>query len=114
MKHTKKKRLRHAYRVSVHMFNDIRIERLEITRVTKDSVTYINAYGVEFTDAKKGAAHRWFPVLEKAQKYALKQIDERIKFYHDVIATLEHCATLARNGKVMVGTDRKMVNGKTS
>ena len=108
----KQSRVRFAYRVAVHMFNDIRIERFEITRVTKDKVTYINAYGVEFTQDKLGSSYRWFPVIEKAQKYALKMVKDRIEFYHGVIANLEHCATLARRGKIMVGVDQKMVDGK--
>ena len=112
MTRKKRRKVRFAYRVAIHMFNDIRIERLEITRVTKDKVTYINAYGVEFTQDKRGASYRWFPVLEKAQMHALKVVKDRIEFYHGVIANLEHCATLARRGKIMVGVDQKMVDGK--
>lgn len=88
-KKSKSSKLRHAYRVSYHQWDQVQVEKFQITASTKTTVTYINAYGVEFTIEKKGVSFRWFKTKERANSFAVKRLNERVDFYGDVIKRLE-------------------------
>lgn len=88
-KKSKVKEKVHAYQVSFHQWDEVKVERFQITGFTDTTVTYINNYAVEFTLAKKGGAYRWFKSKKRAEAFAIAKLNERIAHYQDVVQRLE-------------------------
>lgn len=80
--------IKHAYLVQWHQFNEVKIQRLQVLSMTKDKVTYINAFGSEFTGDRISYSFRWFKSRKRANAFATKMLQERIQFYEDVLSGL--------------------------
>lgn len=91
-KSSKKKKLSHAYQVCYHQWDQVEIERYQVTKVTKLAVTYFNDAGVEFELSRKGGSYKWFPTFERAQAFAVKKLEERAAFYQNLVADLQRQA----------------------
>lgn len=88
-KSSEKKELRFAYRVRFHQWDEVLIEKLQLLKVTKQSVTYITESNVEFTDVKNGPSHKWFPLRTKAIAFGKSVVKSRIEFYKNLISKMQ-------------------------
>lgn len=89
---SKKKKLKYGYQVRYHQWDQVEIKRYQVTKVAKESVTYINEAGVEFELSRKGGSYKWFQTFERAQTFAVKKLEQRAAFYLNLVANLKHQA----------------------
>jgi hypothetical protein len=95
---------RYAFRVTLSIYTYITVQRYELVKTTKSTVTFLSEYGVETTRRKEAIDEQWFPSPVLAAEFARAHIEAHTLRLQKQLTQLKRSAALIDSGSVLIVT----------